>query len=284
MAKRKKKSQGLLHYLGKAIVYAVKGIGYGLFYAGKGLFIATRFTAKQTAKQTSKASNTIKEKKIEAKRPKTNAKYESLTEIKPLKGKLSKFESNLLAKDSLIGIILGARGSGKSAIGMKLLENFKTNTSKNIYAMGFKKEDLPNWISVIEGIESIQNNSVVLVDEGGITFSSRNSMSDANKVLSELLFIARHKNLTILFITQNSSNLEVNVIRQADFLMMKPSSLLQKDFERKKIKDIYENVTNHFEEFKENPGITYIHSDKFQGFASNTLPSFWNTNVSKAFK
>ena len=30
----------------------------------------------------------------------------------------------------MIGIILGARGTGKSAIGMRLLENFKTQTNK----------------------------------------------------------------------------------------------------------------------------------------------------------
>lgn len=288
MAKRKKNkkksSKGFMHYLGKALLYTFKGIGYGLFYTGKGIFITAKFLTKQAVKHTAKAAVKVKSARAEASRPKSNAKYESLTEIKPIKGNISSFESTLMSKDSLIGIILGARGSGKSAVGMKLLENFRTNTNKNIYAMGFRKEDLPSWIKVVEGIENIENNSVILVDEGGIMFSSRKSMSDANKVLSDLLLIARHKNLTILFITQNSSNLEINALRQADFLIMKPSSLLQKDFERQKIKEIYENISEEFENLKETVGVMYIHSDKFQGFATNTLPSFWNANVSKAFK
>ncbi|MBW2963272.1 AAA family ATPase, partial [Candidatus Woesearchaeota archaeon] len=214
----------------------------------------------------------------------TNAQYSPLQQVESLQGNVKNFESHLFTKDSTIGIILGARGSGKSAIGMKLLENFKKKTQKNIYAMGFRNEDLPSWISVVSDIKEIQNDSVILIDEGGITFSSRKSMSNANQLLSQLLFIARHKNLSILFITQNSSNLEVNVLRQADFLILKPSSLLQKDFERKIISDIYSKVGKGFLDHQNIQGLTYIHSDKFQGFISNELPSFWNTKVSKAFK
>jgi len=138
-------------------------------------------------------------------------------------------------------------------------------------------------MKVIKGVDEIENDSVVLIDEGGIEFSSRKSMSNANTLLSELLFIARHKDLNVLFITQNSSNLEINVIRQADYLVLKPSSLLQKDFERKKIKDIYTSVTEDFEELKGTEGLTYIYSDCFQGFVSNSLPSFWSDKVSKGY-
>lgn len=278
MPKRKKK-KSKLRYIGKVFVY----LGKGIFYTGKGIFLGTRFIFRKARNQRQKSKEKKQEKQLEQQRPKTNAQYTPLTELKTLKGNIKKFENHLFAKDSTIGIILGARGSGKSAMGMKILENFSKKTKKNVYAMGFNKEDLPGWISVAENVKEIQNDSVVLIDEGGISFSSRKSMSSANQLLSELLFIARHKNLSILFITQNSSNLEVNVLRQADFLVMKPSSLLQKDFERKIIKDIYSKIEEEFKNF-DDPGLTYIHSDKFRGFVSNKLPSFWNVKVSKAFK
>ncbi len=278
--KMPKKKKSFWYYTSRTFVY----LGKGIFYTGKGIFLATRFVVRKISKGAKKSIEKRQEKELEKTRPKTNAQFTPLTEIKTIGGNLKKFENHIFNKDSTIGIILGARGSGKSAIGMKLLENFQNKTKKNIYALGFKKEDLPNWINVAENIKEIQNDSVVLIDEGGITFSSRKSMSSANQLLSELLFIARHKNLSILFITQNSSNLEVNVLRQADFLILKPSSLLQKDFERKIIKDIYELRTDDFETLKQEVGLTYIHSDKFQGFISNELPSFWNVKVSKAFK
>ena len=109
-------------------------------------------------------------------------------------------------------------------------------------------------------------------------------MDEINKLLSDLILVARHKNLSILFISQNSSNLDVNILRQADFLILKPSSLLQRDFERKIIRKIYEEVEDSFEKFSENLGLTYIYSSDFRGFISNPLPSFWKTSISKSFR
>jgi hypothetical protein len=221
---------------------------------------------------------------IEAKRPKVTAKYERFSIEDALSGSFDDFERRLVNSDSTIGLILGARGSGKSAIGMRLLENMKAMTKKSCFAMGFNKESLPDWIKVVEGIDGLNNDSFVLIDEGGILFSSRKSMSDANKLLSDLLLIARHKNLSVMFISQNSANLEINAIRQADYLILKPSSLLQKDFERKKIKEIYDEVEHGFDKLKNRTGITYVYSTEFRGFITNSLPGFWSQKVSKSFR
>lgn len=204
--------------------------------------------------------------------------------IDSLKGNFKNFESFVARNPSTIGIILGARGTGKSAIGMKMLENLHILSKKNFYAMGFKQEDLPDWIEVVEDVKDIKTNSFVLIDEGGILFSSRKSFSDANKLLSELLLIARHNDLSILFISQNSANLEINAIRQADYLLLKPSSLLQRDFERKKIKDIYDEASDKFQKYKNVKGLTYVYSEQFRGFVSNPLPTFWSQKVSKSFR
>ena len=208
--------------------------------------------------------------------------YVAFKAIDTIKGSYQAFESFISKNPSTIGIILGARGTGKSAIGLKLLENMHVLSKKNFYAMGFK--DLPDWISVVDNVNDIKTNSFVLIDEGGILFSSRKSFSDANTLLSELLLIARHNDLSILFISQNSSNLEINAIRQADYLIMKPSSLLQRDFERKKIKEIYDEASSKFQKYKDKKGITYIYSEQFKGFISNPLPSFWSQKVSKSFR
>src|SRR3989339_1170407 len=208
--------------------------------------------------------------------------YVKFKTIDAIKGSYDNFEKFLAKNQSTIGIILGARGTGKSAIGLKLLENLHVLSKKNFYAMGFK--DLPDWIDVVEDINDIKTDSFVLIDEGGILFSSRKSFSDANKLLSELLLVARHNDLSILFISQNSSNLEINAIRQADYLVMKPSSLLQRDFERKKIKEIYEEAMEKFRKHKNVIGLTYIYSEQFKGFVSNPLPKFWSQKVSKSFR
>jgi len=209
--------------------------------------------------------------------------YVPFNTIKSVVGSFKSFETMLSKKDSTIGIILGARGSGKSAFGLKLLENLHATSARKIFALGFKAHELPPWIYAIDNIELIENNSYVLIDEGGILFNARQGFSDANQLLSKLLLIARHKDLSIMFISQNSSNLEINAIRQADYLVLKPSSLLQLDFERKKIKEIYVEAAEDFAKFKKTTGLTYIYSDTFKGFVSNPLPTFWTTKISKSF-
>ena len=260
---------------GKSLLFLVKTpyyLGKGIYYTGKGVYQAGKYVSKKN-----------KERKINQKREAIVPRYEEFKIIKPEIGAYFDWEKSIYESDSKIGIILGARGSGKSAFGIKFLENLMAKKNKKCYAMGFKASEMPEWIKVVENIEQLENNAFVLIDEGGILFSSRNAMSNANKLLSELIMIARHKNLSIIFISQNSSNLEVNILRQADFLVLKPSSLLQKDFERKIVQKIYEKAEEDFEKFKEDKGLTHIYSSNFVGFVSNPLPSFWGTNISKSF-
>lgn len=218
------------------------------------------------------------------KRKSFTSKYEELKVIKVLNGNYNEWIKEVFNSDSQIGIVLGSRGSGKTAFGIKLLENVHSKSKKKCYAMGFKEEEMPSWINIISEISEIGNNSFILVDEGGILFNSRKSMSSANKILSDLILISRHKNLSILFVSQNSSNLDINILRQADFLVLKHSSLLQKEFERKIIQEIYDNTLDKFEKHKEKNGLTYIYGDLFKGFVANPLPSFWGAGVSKSFR
>jgi len=267
--------------LKKFSLFLIKLIFY---YPFKGLWWLLKKLASGIKWLFRKTKEKHQQKKADKVKPKIEAKYQPLTEIKTKSGKMGAFENKLFANTSTIGLILGARGTGKSALGMRLLENFKNKTEKKVYALGFKEESLPAWIKSVKAVQEIENNGVILIDEGGIEFSSRNSMANPNKLLSQLLLIARHKDLSVIFITQNSANLEINVIRQADYLLLKPSSLLQKDFERGKIKDIYESVDPEFQELKETIGLTYIYSDNFSGFVTNTLPTFWSEGVSKSYR
>jgi hypothetical protein len=207
----------------------------------------------------------------------------SFTVLDSLKGNFKKFLNYLQTNDSFIALVIGARGSGKTATSLALMEALR-GSKKNYFAMGFSRDALPNWIFLVDDVSLVKNDSLVLVDEGGILFSSRDSMSDANKVLSDLLMISRHKNISIIFISQNSSNLEINTLRQADVLILKKHSLLQKSFERKIIAKIYEEYETYFETHKSLHGVALIHSDIFTGFVNVSLPSFWSVKTSKSFE
>ena len=269
MKKRIKKKSMFWKYLGKTLVFIVK-IPY---YITKGII-----------KLSKRASVKSKESKIKKKRELIKAKYESFKIIETIDGDYKTWFDKTIESDSQIGIILGARGSGKTAFGIKMIENIYSKYKEKCFAIGFKPEEFPSWIRVVSDISELENDSWVLIDEGGILFNSRSSMSNANKLLSQLILIARHKNINILFISQNSSNLDINILRQADFLVLKKSSLLQKEFERKIIQKIYWGSQDKFKKYEEDKGLAYIYSGKFRGFISNSLPSFWKEGISKSFK
>lgn len=275
MSRKSKKSRSLLELL----FIAIYKIFYYLF---KGIYLLFKYSYLGIKYLVTKKKE-VKVQKVSKGKLKSTPKPRSLKVLKTLSGNFNTFLNKLFTSNSTIGLILGARGTGKSAIGMCLLEQFKDKTNKKIYAMGFNAEDLPDWINVTGSVDDIENGSVLLADESGIEFSSRESMSDKNRFLTKLLLIARHKDLSLMFISQSSANIEINAIRQTDYMLMKPSSLLQKDFERKKIKEIYEEVQKDFDELKNDKGLTYIYSNEYRGFISNELPSFWSQKVSKAY-
>ena len=136
----------------------------------------------------------------------------------------------------------------------------------------------------LKDVNDITNGSFLLADEGGIEFSSRKSMSKTNQLLSELLMISRHNDISVLFISQTSANIEINTLRQADYIILKQPSLLQLDFERKKIREIYSKVEGEFKKYEKDRGACYLYSHEYMGFISNMLPSFWNSKVSKGYR
>jgi hypothetical protein len=273
---RKKKKDNTLKYIGLGIWFIIK-IPYYIVLLIILIIKAILFIGR-------KSNKAVKKRRSWKKRASILPVYADFKIIQGSKGNFKDWEDKILSSDSKIGVILGARGSGKTAFALKFLENIHSKTKKKCFAMGFQEEEMPSWIQTVPDISKIANDSFVLIDEGGILFSARKSMSNANKLLSDLILISRHKNLNILFISQNSSNLDVNILRQADFLVLKPSSLLQINFERKIIQKIYDSVNHNFEKFKNMPGLAYIYSDLFDGFITNPLPSFWTKSISKSFK
>lgn len=189
-----------------------------------------------------------------------------------------------LESSSLVMLITGKRGSGKTSLGMKLLEFFHKSTKRKCYILGYEKTRLPMWIKKADDMEKIPNNAVALFDEGAILFSSRDSMKNANKELGKVMAIARHKNLTLILITQNSGMIDLNVLRLADTLLLKEPSLLQSKFERKAIKDIYTEVQPKFKGLKLKIAHFYVWDDDFQGLLKYALPEFWSDKISKSFK
>ena len=67
-------------------------------------------------------------------------------------------------------------------------------------------------------------------------------MSKQNKELADLLAIARHKDLTLILVTQNTGMIDKNVLNLTDAVLVKEGSLLQQKMERSVMKEFYERI------------------------------------------
>ncbi|MBN2454598.1 hypothetical protein JXB11_03560 [Candidatus Woesearchaeota archaeon] len=217
------------------------------------------------------------------KEKKSRVPYLPFEIVQSHKGEYGDFHRRLLAGSNVI-LITGKRGSGKTALGMKFLELFTKASRRKVFSMGFDDAKLPSKIKKASRIEDISNNSVVLIDEGAVTFGARDSMKARNKELGKIMAIARHKNLSLILIAQNSAMIDLNVLRLADTIVLKEPSLLQAQFERKAIKEMYERVNKHFKQLDDKKAHFYVMDDEFEGILRYSLPEFWTDDISKSFR
>jgi len=212
-------------------------------------------------------------------------RFRDIEVLESRKGDYGRFREKLLGSSTIM-LIIGKRGSGKTSLGMKLLElfHYKTAGDRQCFVVGYSKTRLPRWVKKVDAVGDAPENSVVLIDEGAIGYFSRDSMKQANKILSKMMTIARHKNLTLIIITQNSAMIDVNVLRLADTLLFKEPSLLQSRFERKALRDMFEKVAPLFDGMEDAVKNFYVWDDDFEGIVSYQLPGFWDDDISKSFK
>jgi len=199
---------------------------------------------------------------------------------KKVSGDFDDFKKRL-KNSSLIILITGKRGSGKTALGFRFLDVLAGK--RKAYYLGEGK--LPYFIKKVSDIKDVKNDSVLLVDEAAISYSSRHSMKKTNKILSDIMVIARHKNLSLIIITQNSAMIDLNIIRLTDTLIFKEPSLLQARFERKSVLDLFKKADTHFNKISSKERIKYFYviDDEFEGILSFSLPDFWSEKISKSF-
>jgi len=128
---------------------------------------------------------------------------------------------------SKIITIVGYRGSGKTATAFWIIEQLKENNlNKNFYYVkkGDRPPELPDFMNHVTEIEFVPKNSFAMLDETAIEYSSRDFMKDKNRDFTKRLAILRHKNISIMLITQHIKLIDINLRRLSDILLFKKGS------------------------------------------------------------
>ena len=184
-------------------------------------------------------------------------------------------------------VVVGRRGSGKSAQGYKFLELFRHRLTP--YVLGLPKDvqrDLPDYIGVIEDLAHAPPKSIILVDEAYLRYHARRSLVSNSIEMSRLLNLSRQREQTLIFISPQARYVDKNIAGSADIVIVKEPEPLQPKFERVELGQIIKTASEEFTRIKgDKRRWSYVYSPavNFFGLMENDLPSFWTPRLSRAF-
>jgi len=194
---------------------------------------------------------------------------------------------NIIKHPSVV-LIVGRRGSGKSALGYKLPEYLRWKGQ--IYVVGLPQKArrfLPVWIGIVPSLEDVPPKSIVLIDESYNLFHSRASASERARILSNLINLSRQREQTLIFVTPEARQIDKNIASSADVIIFKNPGIFQPEFERKELRKIAEEAKRMFAAIsvKEKTKWSYVYApgSDFAGMLENSLPSFWSSGLSKSY-
>jgi predicted double-glycine peptidase len=128
--------------------------------------------------------------------------------------------------------------------------------------------------------------SIVICDEAAFIAGSRDAMSKSNKEWLKLIAICRHKDHLLIFIHQQSRQLDVQIMMDADLVLMKRPTQLHLRGARA---EFAPEVGEAFDLFSKMRGSTkkkvYVVDYHYGGgtMLNAYMPTWWNDRVSKAY-
>ena len=184
-------------------------------------------------------------------------------------------------------LILGKRGSGKSALGYRLLELFRYGPRP--YVVGIPssaKRLLPEWIGVASTLDEVPPKSIALIDEAYLPFHARGSMAQESKAMSQLLNLSRQRDQTLIFVSQEARQVDRNIASSANVVVFKQLGILQLEFDRPELNKLANQAKEALDNMKgddRSGAFVYAPDADFQGLLGNELPTFWKLGLSRLF-
>ena len=184
-------------------------------------------------------------------------------------------------------VVMGKRGSGKTATAMWVMEQYHKKNPKIggvvHKAPSAMKKLLPNWVQTTRNIKHIPHNSVVIIDEAQQSANARRSSSNDNLDLANLVALSRQCNQLIILISHHSRKLDMVDIMDASRIIWKCPTVGQIMFERKELQPFCQRAVMKFQGLKGNK-LKSAYVMDFEnlrfGFTPAKMPDFWNNGIS----
>ncbi|MBA7616606.1 hypothetical protein ES703_23903 [subsurface metagenome] len=184
-------------------------------------------------------------------------------------------------------LIVGKRGSGKSALGYRLEEVSRFRAKP--FVVGIPEEGqrfLPDWLGVIPDLADAPPKSIILIDEAYLQYHAKESQKAQSKEMSRILNLSRQREQTLIFVTQEARQVDRNIASSANVVVFKDLGILQLEFDRPELNRLATEARQAFEKVEgDRRGWSYVYSPDtdFVGLLENRLPSFWTSKLSHLF-
>lgn len=184
-------------------------------------------------------------------------------------------------------LALGARGSGKTALGFRMLELFEHHASQK-YVVGLPKAAqalLPNWIKHIDSLLTLPDNAVALVDEAHLNLGANLGTTDRRE-LASMLALSRQRNQTVILVSQQARTISREIVAAADVLLIKNMRNNQISFERPELAEVLTKARAKLQTvLGDRRPFTYFYAldDGLHHRLKSEIPGFWSEPLSRSY-
>lgn len=191
---------------------------------------------------------------------------------------------------SKIVYIVGARNSGKTATAFMVAEETYKQIRRPIYYVAptnTSQKALPYWCKLAESIQTVPRGSFAIVDESAIQFNAREYMQSENIDMTKLLVIARHKDIFLIFLTQDTELADTNIRRLRDIILWKKSnnySLSERGNKQSREMRFWQKVRNMMAPREQSQCLFEYPSERRFIHFEHGLPECWSEALSKMWQ
>ena len=193
------------------------------------------------------------------------------------------------------GIILetGFRGEGKTTLAWWLTDMLRNTKGfpNRVVPFGLPEAGvklLPKWaqhpVNTAKELFELKP-SIIIIDEAAFAVNARRSMSKDNVDFMDLFAIARHKGHLMIFISQTSRQVDIQIIEQADLILMKKPSALQVRESRGSLKEQTQEAFILLNGKPDSRKWVYAYDPKTDAakVLSASMPTWWTKKLSHLY-
>jgi len=188
-----------------------------------------------------------------------------------------------LLPDAGVLPIIGAQGSGKSALAYRVGDLVRGRRPIVVVGPGDLRQHLPSWALLVQSLEQAPAGSLVICDEAQISLSSRTAMTTANRDFVHLMALLRQKGILLLLLSHHLSDVDTRAAQHASALLIKrPGQLALLD--RPILRPVLARAARAFAKAPGDPRrLTYFVSGDRETLIETGLPSYWSDGLSRSY-